>query len=131
MAVIYWSADGVGDHVGAVHTAFMRWIRTQPAPAVVVNGGDVYDDGQAAQFAKFLQQMDGDLSALCETPGNHDWRTRVASPATGEIPAGYDAFWAQHPPPHSRQPIDATKRSGARYEHFIDVDGWRLAVAGI
>jgi hypothetical protein len=29
-------------------------------------------------------------------------------------------------PPASRQPIDATKRGGARYEHFHDIGGWRL-----
>ena len=29
-------------------------------------------------------------------------------------------------PPLSKQPIDTTKKGGARYEHFIDLDGWRL-----
>jgi hypothetical protein len=52
--------------------------------------------------------------------------TRTQSPQTGLIPAGYEAFWRAHAPPASKQPIDTTKKGGARYEHFMDVDGWRL-----
>ena len=126
MAVVYWGSDGAGDDVGSVHAAFIKWIRGQGDADLIINGGDVYGDGTPAQFEMFRQAMQGDLSLVCETPGNHDWRTRATSPATGEIPSGYEAFWRQFPPPASRQPIDTTRRGGARYEHFIDLDGWRL-----
>jgi 3',5'-cyclic AMP phosphodiesterase CpdA len=126
MAVVFWGADGVGDGVGSVHKAFLQWIRRQPAPALIINGGDVYGDGTPAEFEMFFQQMAGNLTNICETPGNHDWHTRARSPETGEIPAGYEAFWRRFPPPLSQQPIDTSKRGGARYEHFIDIEGWRL-----
>ncbi len=126
MSFVYWIADGAGSGVGSVHNVVVRWIRANGSPSLIVIGGDVYDDGTPEEFAQFLDQLDGDVSELCETPGNHDWNTRSTSAATGEIPSGYEAFWRQFAPPLSRQPIDATKRGGARYEHFIDVDGWRL-----
>jgi Calcineurin-like phosphoesterase len=126
MAVVFWSADGAGDQVGSVHNRFIRWIRTNAAPALIINGGDVYGDGTPEEFEMFLEQMDGDLTGICEIPGNHDWHTRGNSAATGQIPSGYDAFWRRFPPPQSQQPIDTSKRGGARYEHFIDIDGWRL-----
>jgi Calcineurin-like phosphoesterase len=126
MAFVYWSSDGAGKDVGKVHTAFIRWIRTNGSPALIVNGGDVYGDGTPEEFEAFLEQMDGDVSDICEVPGNHDWNTRSTSAATGEIPAAYEAFWSRFPPPQSRQPVDSSKRSGARYEHFVDIDDWRL-----
>ena len=122
---IYWFADGVGD-VGSTATTLVRWIRSQ-SPSLIVYGGDVYGDGTDTEFAQFLDQVDGDVSDLCEVPGNHDWETRSRTPATGEIPSGYEAFWSAHPPPaKSRQPIDTAKKGGARYEHFKDIGGWRL-----
>ena len=126
MAVVYWGSDGAGDGVGSVHAAFVKWIRAQGDADLIVNGGDVYGEGTPEEFEMFRQAMQGNLALICETAGNHDWRTRAMSPATGQIPAGYEAFWKQFPPPASRQPIDTTKRGGARYEHFIDLDGWRL-----
>ena len=126
MAVVYWGADGVGDGVGSVHAAFIKWIRAQGDANLIVNGGDVYGDGTPEEFEKFHQAMQGNLSLICETPGNHDWRTRSTSPATGQIPSGYEGFWKRFAPPASLQPIDVTKRGGARYEHVIDLDGWRL-----
>ena len=126
MAVVYWGADGAGDGVGSVHAAFIKWIRAQGDADLIINGGDVYGDGTPEQFELFRQAMGGNLQGICETPGNHDWRTRATSPATGQIPAAYEAFWKQFPPPASRQPIAADKRGGARYEHVIDLHGWRL-----
>ena len=93
---------------------------------LIVNGGDVYDDGTPEEFEMFSQQMDGDLAGICETAGNHDWETRSTSSETGEIPSGYEAFWTRHRPHGARQPIDTSKRGGARYEHVIDPAGWRL-----
>jgi hypothetical protein len=126
MGIVYWSADGAGQDVGNVHNAFIRWMRTHGSPALIVNGGDVYDRGTDEQFAMFFEQMDHVVTDLCEIPGNHDWATRTRSSTTGEIPSGYEAFWSRFPPPLSKQPIDGSKKGGARYEHFIDMDGWRL-----
>jgi hypothetical protein len=126
MAFVYWCADGGGRGVGGVHNTFVRWIRAQGPAPFIVNGGDVYDDGTGEEYGKFFEQMDRQVADLCETPGNHDWRTRSESAATGVIPAQYEAFWSRFPPPLSRQPIDTAKKSGARYEHFIDVGDWRL-----
>jgi 3',5'-cyclic AMP phosphodiesterase CpdA len=126
MSAVYWISDGGGEGVGVVHNTFVRWIRNQGTQRLIVVGGDVYDDGTPAEFATFMQQMDGNVSDMCETAGNHDWETTSSSAATGPIPSAYEAFWRQVPPPLSRQPIDTSKRGGARYEHFIDADGWRL-----
>jgi hypothetical protein len=86
----------------------------------------VYGDGTPEEFELFFEQMDHNVAGLCETPGNHDWNTRSKSAAMGEIPSGYEAFWSRFAPPLSQQPIDASKRGGARYEHFADLAGWRL-----
>jgi hypothetical protein len=126
MAIVYWSADGAGRDVGTVHNAFIRWMRANGSPALIVNGGDVYDRGTDGEFEAFFQQMDRNVADLCETPGNHDWGTRTRSTATGEIPSGYERFWSRFQPPLSKQPIDVSKRGGARYEHFVDLEGWRL-----
>jgi len=126
MAVVYWGSDGAGDGVGSVHAAFIKWIRQQGDADLIINGGDVYGDGTPEEFELFLKQMQGDLRGICETPGNHDWKTRANSPSAGQTPSGYEAFWSRFPPPDSRQPIDVAKRGGARYEHFIDLAGWRL-----
>ena len=126
MAFVYWIADGGGADVGTVTQTMVRWIRANGSPALIVNGGDVYDDGTPEEFAEFLAQFDGSMVDVCETAGNHDWRTKSVSPATGEIPAAYEAFWTKHKPPLSRQPIETSRRGGARYDHFIDLGGWRL-----
>ena len=125
-SLVYWSADGAGSGVRNVQNTLIRWIRAQRPAALVVNGGDVYNDGKPNEFEKFFEQMDRDVTGLCETPGNHDWRTTAASASAGTIAAGYEGFWGRFTPPLSRQPIDTTKRGGARYEHFIDLGGWRL-----
>jgi hypothetical protein len=132
MPVVYWVSDGVGEGVTPggpdgttpIVTMLMRWIRAQGNASLIVNGGDVYGDGNSSQFAKFLAQMDNDVTLLCETAGNHDWRDDVNTPDGGRIPHGYETFWSSHP--ESKQPIDGNKRGGARYEHFLDLGGWRL-----
>jgi hypothetical protein len=132
MSLVYWIGDGVGlnmdeggpDGNTPLPTALVRWIRTKGTPALIVNGGDVYPDGKTKEFIEFFKQMDGDVSDMCETPGNHDWRDDPDLPSIGRIPHGYDTFWRSHP--ESRQPVDTSKKGGARYEHFIDIDGWRL-----
>lgn len=130
MALVYWLSDGVGDGVktgntpAAVATVMMRWIRTAGNPRLIVNGGDVYQDGKPEEFERFLEQMDGDVSLLCETPGNHDYEDPIETSQTGRIPRGYDEFWRKHP--EGKQPVDTAARGGKRYEHFIDIDAWRL-----
>jgi calcineurin-like phosphoesterase family protein len=132
MSLVYWFSDGAGlgantggtDGKTPIPTAMVRWIRKQGVPSLIINGGDVYPDGKAKEFTAFLKQMDNDLSLMCETAGNHDWRNDPDLPQTGRIPQGYDTFWRSHP--ESKQPVDSSKRGGARYDHFIDVDGWRL-----
>ena len=126
MSVIYWTADGAGDVGRDAPAVLHRWALAQGDAALIVNGGDVYETGTDADYALFAQQMGNDLSLICQTSGNHDWMTPGHSPQTGDIPAGYENFWKAHAPPHSKQPIDTTKKGGARYEHFIDLDGWRL-----
>jgi 3',5'-cyclic AMP phosphodiesterase CpdA len=125
-SMVYWSADGAGVGVRKVQNTIIRWIRAHGSPALVVNGGDVYNDGKPNEFEAFFEQMDRDVTGMCETPGNHDWRTTERSGSAGTIAAGYEAFWGRFPPPLSRQPVDTSKRGGARYEHVIDLEGWRL-----
>ena len=125
MALVYWTADGAG-HVGQTPNVLIRWIRSHGSPDLIVNGGDVYENGTDAEFERFFNQMDRNVRDLCETPGNHDWNSPATSPATGDIPGGYEAFWSRFSPPSSQQPIDKTKRGGARYEHIRDINGWRL-----
>jgi hypothetical protein len=131
MARIYWLSDGVGKDVNTrpsdgtpIPTILMRWIRSQGTPDLIVNGGDVYGSGKPSEFATFLLQADNDVTRMCETAGNHDWKDDHEVPGAGRIPAGYESFWASHQ--ESRQPIDTNRKGGARYEHFIDLDGWRL-----
>lgn len=121
----YWTSDGGGDHGGGVARVLSRWVRTQATPSLIVYGGDVYDDGNASEFDRFREQV-GDLSLMCETAGNHDWKTNNTTSQTGKIPTAYEAFWDQHAPPASSQPIDTAKKSGARYEHSVVLHGWRL-----
>jgi acid phosphatase type 7 len=126
VSVIYWTSDGAGADVGEIPALLHRWIVAQGDAALIINGGDVYNTGTDADYALFAQQMSDELSLICQTSGNHDWMTHTQSPQTGRIPSGYEGFWRAHAPPLSKQPIDTTKKGGARYEHFIDLDGWRL-----
>ena len=97
MSVVYWISDGVGEGVtlgGAdqntpVPTLLIRWIRTKGSPSLIINGGDVYPAGKSREFAEFFKQMDNDVSLMCETPGNHDWKDDPELPHTGRIPHGY------------------------------------------
>jgi calcineurin-like phosphoesterase family protein len=124
MALIYWTSDGGGSSGGNVARTMNQWIRANGNPSLIVYGGDVYGKGTEDEFTKFFDQLGRDVSRVCETPGNHDWKTTSTSPATGRIPSGYEKFWQETTP--SKQPIDSTKLSGARYEHCMDIDGWRL-----
>ncbi len=132
MALVYWMSDCVGldmnvggpDGQTPIPTALVRWIRTKGHPSLIINGGDVYPDGKSKEFTEFFKQMDNDVSLMCETPGNHDWHDDPDQPDTGRIPHGYDTFWRSHP--ESLQPVDTSRRGAARYEHVIDLDGWRL-----
>jgi hypothetical protein len=103
----------------------LRWIRAQGDAALIVNGGDIYPDGKTADFDAFWHQADEDVTLMCETPGNHDWRNAADVPGAGRIPHGYETFWSADAR-KSKQPIDSPKKGAARYEHFIDMDGWRL-----
>jgi hypothetical protein len=133
MSLVYWVSDGVGlgvddkggpDRRTPVVTAMMRWIRTRGTPVLIVNGGDVYPDGKTKDFNAFFEQMDQDVSLICEPAGNHDWHDDADVPGAGRIPHGYETFWQAHP--EGMQPIDTNKQGGARYEHFLDIDGWRF-----
>jgi hypothetical protein len=99
-----------------------QWIRTKGNPSLIVYGGDVYSTGTDDNFADFFDQFGRDVSLVCETPGNHDWKT-TRTIGGSKVPSGYEDFWRAHT---SRQPIDTQKKAGARYEHFIDLNGWRL-----
>ena len=122
---IFWFADGAGTDDEAPR-AMVRWIRTQTSRRLIVYGGDVYKRGTDEQFAMFYEEMDRDVSDTCALSGNHDWKTASADPHPDQIPLGFERFWRQFPPGQSQQPIDSTKRGGARYEHIKDIDGWRL-----
>lgn len=122
---VYWTSDGGGRDGGSVASVLANWIRTKASPNLIVYGGDIYDRGTASEFERFRQQV-GDLSLMCETAGNHDWRTNHATPSTGQIPTAYESFWKTHAPPASKQPIDDSKKAGARYEHSIRINGWQL-----
>ena len=132
MSFVYWLSDGVGRNVNTggadgktpIPTVMIRWIRANGTPSLIVNGGDVYPDGKTKDFAEFFRQTDHDVSIMCETSGNHDYRDDVDSPQTGRIPHGYDTFWRSHP--ESKQTVDTSKKGAARYDHFIDIDAWRL-----
>ena len=121
---IYWLADGGGKDVGDNRaTTLHDWIVSQTNAELIVYGGDVYNSGKSTEFDEFGAQMKDDLARFCEPPGNHDWKTFKSSQAAGEIPIGYEEFWSTRP---SKQPINAAKKGGARYEHVIDINGWRL-----
>ena len=47
MALVYWTSDGGGSGVGDIPSVLVRWIRANGNPALIVNGGDIYDRGQA------------------------------------------------------------------------------------
>jgi hypothetical protein len=120
---LYWTSDGGGADGGSRAAAMHQWILSQNNAALIVFGGDVYNKGKPSEFGQFLAQMNQDVSGMCHTPGNHDWMTIEQNSGTGEIPSGYEEFWASH---SSRQPINTLKKSGARYEHTVDLAGWRL-----
>ena len=111
MALVYWTSDGGGSGVGDIPSVLIRWIRANGNPALIVNGGDIYDRGKPTEFDDFLNQMDGDVSMICETAGNHDWKTRERTETAGEIPIGYELFWARFPPPLSGN--QSTRRARA------------------
>jgi hypothetical protein len=132
MSLVYWFSDGAGHGLTRggpsgttpIPTLMVRWIRANGSPDLIVYGGDVYPSGNSDAFMRFFEQMDNDVTLMCETPGNHDWQDDPNMPGVGRIPHGYETFWKAHP--ESKQPIDETKTRGARYEHFIDLDGWRF-----
>lgn len=124
--LIYWISDGAGANMGHVPGLMVRWIRRHGTPSLIVYGGDIYERGKPSGYEQFRQQMDGDLSLMCALPGNQDWQTRHGVCGAGCIPVGYENFWSKYPPPHSAQPINTERRGGARYEHFADLEGWRL-----
>jgi Calcineurin-like phosphoesterase len=124
MFSIFWFADGAGTD-DEVPRAMIRWIRTQ-SPGLIVYGGDVYNRGTEAEFEQFFDQMGRHVADMCEVAGNHDWETHSAESFPGRRPTAYEAFWRRFPPPASHQPIDTSRRGGARYEHVKDIGGWRL-----
>ena len=124
MAFVYWTSDGAGDSGGAIARVMNHWIRTSGDPSLIVYGGDVYSRGTSDQFDQFFDQFGRDMSLVCETAGNHDWKSTTNSSSTGRIPSGYETFWRNVGP--SKQPIDLARRGGGRYEHVVDLDGWRL-----
>jgi hypothetical protein len=131
MALVYWFSDGAGvdmdkggpDNQTPIPTMIVRWIRAN-TPSLIVYGGDVYKRGTTTEFAEFFNQMDSDVGLMCEAAGNHDWEDAGNVPGKGRIPRGYEAFWSSHP--ESKQPVASAKQSAARYDHFMDVAGWRL-----
>ena len=43
--------------------------RVAVSGSCIVYGGDVYKEGKPAEFDEFLKQMDGDVTKMCEPPG--------------------------------------------------------------
>jgi hypothetical protein len=123
-ASIFWFADGGGTD-RETPPVLMRWIRSQ-SPVLVVYGGDVYGSGSDAEFGAFFDQLGRDVSGMCAVAGNHDWETPSDAPFPDRIPLGYERFWNRFAPPQSEQPIDGSKRGGARYDHVKDIGDWRL-----
>lgn len=126
MEVIYWVSDGAGNGLGTVPEVLDHWILAQADVSLIVNGGDVYPSGTDADFDTYYGQISCNTELRCQTPGNHCWKTTTTSPETGQIAAGYERFWSRFPPPASRQVIATDRKGGARYEHLIDMGGWRL-----
>ena len=124
MTSVFWFADGGGTD-RTIPPVLVRWIRTQ-SPTLIVYGGDVYKKGTEAEFALFFDQLGRNVSGVCEVAGNHDWDTPTGAPFPDRRPEGYEQFWSRFPPPRSAQPIDTSKRGGARYDHVKDFDDWRL-----
>ena len=124
MASIFWFADGAGTD-DQVPRALVSWIRTQ-SPALIIYGGDVYNSGTESEFAAFFDQMGGSVSDACAVAGNHDWASHSSASFPDRVPTHYENLWRRFPPPLSHQPVDTTKRGGARYEHVKDIAGWRL-----
>ena len=93
MSLVYWFSDGGGDDMTMggtrrktpIPTLMIRWIRTKGSPSLIVYGGDIYPSGSSRSFSEFLAQMDGDVSLMCETPGNHDWEDDPVLPGSGSI----------------------------------------------
>lgn len=121
---VYWTSDGGGADGGGVTSVLHQWIARQNHAELIVYGGDVYKRGRTGEFSSFLQQVGGQVSRMCETAGNHEWKDRDTN-GPNAFPRGYEEFWS-NPARASRQPVDTTKRSGARYEHHLDLNGWRL-----
>jgi hypothetical protein len=121
-SVIYWTSDGGGDEGGEVASVLHTWIRAQNDASLIVYGGDIYAKGTESEFNQFFQQLGRNVDLYCAIPGNHDWLTFKMDSSAGRIPIEYESFWRRP----SRQPIDTSKLGGARYEHFIDMNGWRL-----
>jgi 3',5'-cyclic AMP phosphodiesterase CpdA len=126
MAIVYFSADGLGDDVHEVQPALMQWIRSRNDADLIVYGGDIYNKGTPDEFQQTFAAIGGNVSRMCHTPGNHCWKTKATASNGSKIPSGYEAFWLNHPPPASAQPVDTSRKGGGRYEHFIDLEGWRL-----
>ncbi len=120
---IYWTSDGGGAEGGDRARVLFDWIHSQNNADLIVYGGDVYKRGRLQEYGEFLDQIGGDTSLFCETPGNHEYKNRSDDTELA-IPVGYEQFWSNHM--GAKQPIDQSKQGGARYEHFIDLNGWRL-----
>ena len=131
MPLVCWFSDGVGVDVVQggpnndipMPTILARWMRSQ-SPDLIVYGGDVYKKGKTEEFDAFFEQVDQDVTKMCEPAGNHDWKDAGEVQGKGRIPRGYEDFWSRHP--ESMQAIDNEKRGAARYDHFLDLGGWRL-----
>jgi hypothetical protein len=121
---VYWTSDGGGADGGGVAAILHRWIANQGNAELIVYGGDVYKKGRKGEFGLFLSQVGGQVNRMCETPGNHEWKDRDTN-GSDAFPRGYDEFWSDPAHP-SRQPVDKLKLGGARYEHILDLNGWRL-----
>lgn len=119
---VYWISDGGGADGGGVLKILHEWITKQGNARLIVHGGDIYNDGKKGEFKSFLQQVGGSVSNMCETAGNHDWHDR-ADNTERAFPRGYEDFWSKQ---KSQQPLKDKETAGARYEHAVQVNGWKL-----
>ena len=89
---VYYQSDGSKSTSAAL--ANHHQVKAMAAAgSIFVYGGDVYDNGTDADFVLFDNTYSDVLPNLCETAGNHDWKTANC--------AGYDKYWGARQPPAS------------------------------
>jgi hypothetical protein len=124
MAFVYRTSDGAGDSGRDRPRHEAMDAKQRQSITDRVQRRRVQPWHRRISSINFFDQFGRDMSLVCETAANHDWKSTTNSASTGRIPSGYETFWRNAGP--SNQPVDLAKRSGGRYDHVIDLGGWRL-----